>query len=146
VILCNEESSARSRTIRAALHCMLDREPIVNTVSWMVPIGRVLAEGGIPAAYACYHEIQENPEYFFEEEELIVLVRQLCNVRKYDLAIDVLELNLHVFPRHLDSLTYLAKLCTQTGDRARAEAAIQKVLAIDPGNSIADLLHSSASK
>ena len=60
IILCNEESSARSRTIRAVIHAMLDREPVVNTVSWMVPISQALQEGGIQAAYARYAELKNS--------------------------------------------------------------------------------------
>ncbi len=137
IILCNEESSARSRTIRAVLHCMLGKESIVNTVSWMVPISRAIAEDGLPAAYARYDEIKDRAEYFFEENELINLAVQLCSVKKLDMAIDVLEFNIHVFPEHLDSYMFLAKLYMRKGDRTRAESAIQKVLALDPGNDMA---------
>ncbi len=66
IILCNEESSARSRTIRAVLHCMLGKEPIVDTVSWMVPISRAFAEGGLPGAYARYDEIRDRADTFLK--------------------------------------------------------------------------------
>lgn len=137
IILCNEESSARNRTIRAVLHCMLGKETIVNTVSWMVPISRAFAEGGLPVAYTRYDEIKDLAEYFFEENELINLAVQLCSVKKLDMAIDVLEFNIHVFPEHLDSFISLAKLYKRKGNRTRAESAIQKVLALDPGNDMA---------
>ena len=140
IILCNEESSARSRTIGAVLHGMLGKELIVNTVSWMVPISRAFAEGGLPAAYTRYNEIKDRAEYSFEENELINLAVQLCSVKKLDMAIDVLELNLHVFPEHLDSCIFLAKLYVRKDDRTRAESAIQKVLALDPGSDMAQSL------
>jgi CubicO group peptidase (beta-lactamase class C family) len=145
IILCNEESSARGRTIRAVLHCMLDKEPIVDTVSWMVPISHAFAEGGLPAAYACYDEIKDRTEYFFEENELIGLAIQLCSVKKRDMAIDVLEFNAHIFPEHLDSLIFLAKLYMQKGDHKQAESAIQKTLALDPDNKMAQALLLEAS-
>ena len=75
----------------------------MNTVSWMVPISRAFADGGLPAAHACYDEIKDDAEYFFEESELINLAVQLCSVKKLDMAIDVLELNLHVFPEPIYS-------------------------------------------
>jgi tetratricopeptide (TPR) repeat protein len=137
IILCNEESSARSRTIRAVLHSMLGMEPIVNTISWMVPISRAFAEGGLPAAFARYEEIKDRAEYFFDDDELIGLAFQLCSVKKHDMAIDVLDFNTHVFPEHLDSFIFLAKLLLQKGDRARAESTIQKILTLDPGNDMA---------
>lgn len=134
IILCNEESSARSRTVRAAVHAILDRQPIVNTVSWMVPICRALQGGSIRAAYACYAELKDNPDYFFDAGELVTLVYQLMSVKKYDLAIDVLGLNLHVFPEDQESYLMLAKLYLHKGQRARAESALQKALAIGPGS------------
>lgn len=137
VVLCNEESSARSRTVRAAIHVMLGREPVVNTVSWMIPISRALEEGGLPAAQACYAEIKDSPDYFFDEDELVSLAYQLLNVQKRDLAMGVLELNRQVFPEHLDSLIFLAKLYLQQGDRARAEAVLQKALTMAPDNATA---------
>lgn len=110
VILCNEESSARSRTLRAAVHVLLGLEPVVDTVSWMVPICQSLAEGGIQAARACYAEIKDDPNYFFDEDELITLVYQLQSVQKFELAAQVLELNLEVFPAHAESQHMLAAL------------------------------------
>ena len=143
VILCNEESSARSRTIRAVIHAMLDREPQVGTVSWMVPISQALQEGGIQAAYARYAELKESgsEEYFFDEDELVNLAYQLMSVKKLDLAIDVLKLNLHAFPEHMESYTCLANLYLQKGEHAQAEAILQKALSIQPDSSaVAELL------
>ena len=134
VILCNEESWARSRTLQAAVHVLLGQEPLVDTVSWMVPISRALAEGGIQAAFDRYAEIKDDPNYFFDEDELFNLAYQVQSVQKFDLAIDVLELNLQVFPAHLDSLLMLARLCLRQGDRPRAEAALHNVLQIQPAN------------
>jgi CubicO group peptidase (beta-lactamase class C family) len=143
VILCNEESSARSRTIRAAIHTMLDREPLVNTVSWMVPIGQALQAGGIQAAYACYAELKDSgtEEYFFDEDELLVLVRQMVSAGKFDRAIETLELNIHAFPDYSESYTQLAALHLQRGEHSRAEVILLKALAVRPGDAaVAELL------
>lgn len=139
IILCNEESSARSRTRQAVIDVMLDREPQVGTVSWMIPVSQALIEGGLRAAYARCTEIKNSPvqEYFFDEEELVDLAYQLASVKKIDLAIDIMELNLHVFPQHMDSYLYLAKFQLQNGQRARAEETLMKALAIRPGNAAA---------
>ena len=72
---------------------------------------------------------------------LVTLVYQLQSVKKLDLAISVLELNLHFFPGHLYSLIFLAKLCLLKDDNAQAKAVLQKVLTLDPKNrSAAQLL------
>jgi CubicO group peptidase (beta-lactamase class C family) len=126
VILVNEESSARSRTIRAVIHAMLGKEPVAGTVSWMIPIGKALQEGGIQAAYACYAEIKDSPEYFFDEYELVCLVYQLMSVKKFDLAIEVLKLNLQAFPQDAESYHLLGKLYLKKGDTQQAEAMFEQ--------------------
>ena len=137
VILCNEESSARSHTIRAALHAILGLEPQAGTVSWMVPICQALQEGGIRAAYDRYVEIKDNEAYFFDEDELVNLTYQLMSVKKLDLTIDVLKLNLHVFPKHVESLNFLANFYIQKGEYLQAEESLLKVLVIQPDNTAA---------
>ncbi len=68
VILCNEESSARSRTIQAAAATSSwERSLQAGTVSWMVPICQALQEGGIWAAYERYAEIKGGDEYILDE-------------------------------------------------------------------------------
>jgi CubicO group peptidase (beta-lactamase class C family) len=134
VILCNEESSARSRTIRAALHCLLDREPEVGKVSWMIPINQALCEGGIQAAYERYETLKDagDEKYFLDEDELISLTYQLMNVENLDLTIEVLKLNLHVYPRHLESYTRLADCYLRKNERRLAVQSLQQALEIDP--------------
>lgn len=136
IILCNEESSARSRSIRAVLNAMLDLPPQVGTVSWMIPIGQALSQGGIQAAYACFERIKDSQsqEYFFDADELINLVIQLSSVGQIDLAIDVLGLNLHVFPEDLTSYVYLSELYLHQGKSARAQEALESALAMRPDN------------
>jgi CubicO group peptidase (beta-lactamase class C family) len=141
IIMCNEESSARSRTLRAVTHAMLDREPLVNTVSWMVPISQALIKGGIQAAYTRYAEIKASEEYFFDADELVNLAYQLMCAKKFDLTIEVLKLNLHTFPDHIESYTCLANLYLQKGERAQAKDILKKALSIQPDSStVAELL------
>jgi CubicO group peptidase (beta-lactamase class C family) len=136
IILCNEESSARSRTIRAALHTMLEMPPQVGAVSWMIPINQALIEGGIQAAYDCYERLKDSRSdaYFFDADELITLVYQLVSVGQIELAMDVLRLNLHVFPEHVDSYLCLANLCLTNGNVGQAEEALSNALALQPDN------------
>ena len=126
VILCNEESSARSRLIHAALCAMLGSEPQAGTVSWMVPITQALQSGSVLAAYTCYEAIKDDPAYFFDADELFDLTYQLRSVQKFDLAIAVLELNLHVFPKHLPSYLALAEFYRQTGQNDQAEQLLRQ--------------------
>ncbi len=148
VILCNEESSAREQTILAVVHAMLEREPQgeacqpqAGAVSWMVPVCEALYRGGIQAAYACCAEIKDSQEYYLDPDELVNLTFQLLSVKKTDLAIDVLGLNIHAFPEHFDSYFSLARLYLLKGERIRAEESLRKALWIQPENKTAlDLL------
>lgn len=141
IVLCNEESSAHDRAVEAVIHTLLEQEPQPGTVSWMIPITQALQTGGIRAAYACYNEIKGSPDYFFEENELISLFYQLMSVKKFDLAIEVLELNLHTFPEHLFLYLFLAKNLLRRNDRARAETILQKALVISPEHdAVTDML------
>ena len=72
VVLCNEESNAHFRAVQAVADTLIGQKPQANTVSWMVPISRALAEGGIDAAYARYSEIKAGggQEYYFDENDL----------------------------------------------------------------------------
>ena len=142
IILCNEESSAIGRTSGAVLRTMLEQEPQAGKVMWMVPISQALHTGGIQSAYACYDELKKSgsEEYIIDDYELISLVYQLMGVGKIDLAIDVLNLNIHAFPESVDSYTYLANLRFRKEQRSQAEELLKKALSIDPESPEAALL------
>jgi CubicO group peptidase (beta-lactamase class C family) len=141
-ILCNEESTARGRIIRAVAETMLDEKPEVGTVSWMVPICRALAEGGIQAAYALYDDIKAGgaEEYSLDEYDLISLSYQLVGAGKPDLALDVLELNLQAFPESAESYLERAKIHLQQGALAPARENLRQTLAIEPDSTVAAAL------
>jgi CubicO group peptidase (beta-lactamase class C family) len=140
VVLCNEESYAEARVTNAVADTLINEKPQANTVSWMIPISRALAEGGIEAAYARYAEIKagKDDEFFFGEYELIDLaLYQLFTAKKIDMAIDVLGLNIHVYPESIDSYLEQAKLYLLKGEKAQAKEIILKVLTIEPDNATA---------
>jgi tetratricopeptide (TPR) repeat protein len=118
---------------------MMEQKPQANTVSWMVPISQALTEGGIQAAYTRYADIKNSAAqgYYFDEDELINLSIQLMTAKKLDLAIDVLGLNIHVFPEHVESYIERAKLYLQKGEFAQAEESLLKALSIKPDSTAA---------
>jgi tetratricopeptide (TPR) repeat protein len=135
VILCNEESNAHFRAVRAVADTLIGQKPQANTISWMVPISRALAEGGIDAAYARIAEIKaRDDEFYFFEEDLLNLSLQLFSAKKIDLAIEVLGLNIHVFPEYIDSYLEQAKLYLQKDEIAQAKESILKALSMEPDN------------
>lgn len=109
IIMCNEESSAIEALEQAVMHSVLGLEPQAGPVSWLIPISRALKTNGVQAAYACYQEVRNQPEFFCDPYDLITLYYQLLSVGKYDLAKEVLKLNHHVFPDDQYTKTLLAK-------------------------------------
>ncbi len=141
VVLCNEESNAHFRVVRAVADTLLGQKPQANTVSWMVPISRALAEGGIDAAYARYSEIKaRDDEFYFDENDLLDLSLQLFTAKKIDLAIEVLGLNIHVFPEYIESYLEQAKLYLQKGEIEQVKESLLKALSIEPDNATATRL------
>jgi CubicO group peptidase (beta-lactamase class C family) len=137
VVLCNEESYAEARVTNAVADTLINEKPQANSVSWMVPISHALAEGGIEAAYARYAEIKarKDDEFFFGEYELIDLaLHQLLTAKKTDLAIEVLGLNIHVYPEYIDSYLEQAKLYLYKGENAQAKESLLKAFSIEPNN------------
>ncbi len=110
IILCNEESWARSRTVRAVIDAVLEHEPSPGTVSWMAPISQALQAGGIQTAYAICGELINSEEYEIDADDLTNLAIQLRSAKKLDLATGVLELNLQVFPNHQETRQMLDSL------------------------------------
>lgn len=143
VVLSNEESFARTRTVWAVADAILGHALQAGAVSWMVPISRSLAQGGIQAAYKCYDELKNGKtnEYYFDEDDLLNLSLQLVSAGNPDLAIEALGLNTHAYPEYVESYLELARLYLKRGDRTSAEAVLLKALSIEPENtSLAECL------
>ena len=135
VVLCSEESNAHYRIVQALADALLGEKPQTSSVSWMVPVSHALAAGGIAEAAARLPEIQaRQDEYYFHEYDLIDLSLQLFTAREIDLAIEVLGLNLHVYPQHVDSYLQQAKYDLHKGKVTQARERLEKALAIEPGN------------
>jgi cytochrome c-type biogenesis protein CcmH/NrfG len=52
-----------------------------------------------------------------------------------DLAIDVLGLNLHVYPRHIDTYLNLARMYRRKGDVEEARRCLARAAVVEPTNS-----------
>jgi CubicO group peptidase (beta-lactamase class C family) len=134
IVLSNEQSSAHERAMEAAIHTLFGEEPQAGTVSWMIPIAEALDEGGIGAAYKRYGEIRDDPDVYFDEFELTQLYYQLMSAGKLNLAEDVLQLNIHVFPEYMQSYILLANYHLARSDRKKAINILSKALEVSPEN------------
>ena len=138
VVLCNEESNAHFRVVRAVADTLIGQEPHVNTVSWMVPISRALAQGGLDVAYIRYAEIKEcQDKFYFDENDLLGLSLELFTAQQIDLAVQVLDLNIHVFPENIESYLLQAKLYLHKGEVAQANECLLQALSMEPDNTTA---------
>ncbi len=142
IVVSNEESAAHDLALQAALTSLMGKEPQPGPVSWMIPIARALHSGGIQAAYACYEDIKNGADYAVDPGELISLATQLMNVGRLDMAIDLLRLDLDVFPERVGLYLFLARLFVRKGDRAEAETVLRQALALKPDRAdVLDMLH-----
>jgi CubicO group peptidase (beta-lactamase class C family) len=138
VVLCNEESYAHILALQAVADSLLDHKPRANKVSWMVPVSRALAAGGISEVYARYPEIRaREDEFYFGEYDLFDLALQLFSANKIDLAIEVVGFNLHIYPGNVESYLQQAKLYLHKGEIAPGKEALLKALSIEPGTAAA---------
>ena len=136
VVLCNQESDAHFRVVQEVAKVSLGHRPQSNTVSWMVPISRALAQGGINAAYDCYDQIKNREDdYNFGKDDLLSLSLQLFTAKKVELAIAILGLNIHVYPEYIESYIQQAKLYLWKSKTNSAQRILLNALSIDPDNS-----------
>jgi CubicO group peptidase (beta-lactamase class C family) len=143
VMMLNEESQAISRTLGAVLNVMLDREPRVGAVSWLIPVCQAIELVGVTAAYDTYNILRKNghQEYFLDASSLVTLARQMMLVGKIEQAIEVLALNIHVFPDFPDSYIYLGLAYLESNNRAKARESLVMALCLVPEDTRArDLL------
>jgi CubicO group peptidase (beta-lactamase class C family) len=134
IVLSNEQSSAHELAMEAAVLTLFGEEPQAGKISWMIPIAQALENGGFQAAYDRYEEIRDNPDYFFDEYELTSLYYQCMSAGRLDLAGEVLELNIHVFPAYLGSYLLLSKHHLGRNDRKKTKFILNKALEVSPGN------------
>jgi CubicO group peptidase (beta-lactamase class C family) len=139
VLLCNEESDAHYLAIQAVADALIDQQPQADKVSAMVQVSRALAGGGLDAASTLCSELKAGKmqDYNFDEFTLGSLALQLRMARQPDLAIEVLGLNIHFYPDHMESYLEQAKLFLQRNALAQAKEVLLKALSIEPDNTAA---------
>ena len=139
VLMCNEESDAHYLGIQSVADVLVGQQPQVNQVSGMVPVSRALAEGGLDAAYARCSELKTvgMQDYYFDEYALDSLALQLRMAKQLDLAIEVLGINIHFHPDHIESYLEQAKLYLQKEATTQAKEVLLKALSREPDNATA---------
>jgi tetratricopeptide (TPR) repeat protein len=94
------------------------------------------AKGGVAAVVAEYHSYRdrflEAGLYNFSERTLNVLGTRLGDAGKGEDAVAVFQANVELFPRSAGPLAALAQALLARGDRAGAEAAARKAVALQP--------------
>ena len=120
VLLCNAETPARSRIIRALLDVILGQAPAAGTVSWVVPLTRAYSSGGIQAVYDTYRAIHQGSGYCFDPDDLVNLAHQLRSAGNEQALKDFLTFCLSVCPDHPEALLMLRGRKSAGGGHADA--------------------------
>lgn len=136
VVLCNDESDACNLAARAVADALIGQKPQTSKVSWMVPISRALARGGIAAAYSRYRELDAEV-YDLDPYDLNSLALQLQMAKEVELAIEVLGLTTDVYPQHVHSYVQMGRLYLLKGENALARETLLKALSIEPTDATA---------
>ena len=119
ICLINEESPVRQRVVEALLDVLLGREPQLGSLSWLVPVSRALAAGGINAARQAAQTLLVHRPAGIEIDEggLLRLGQQLLLAGRVQSGIEILRLNLKAFPASDDTRECLRAASRHAGDR-----------------------------
>lgn len=109
VLMCNAETPARSRIIRALLDALLGLEPMPGTVSWVVPLSRAYADGGMRAVQETYDAIRSDSRYSQDPDDLVNLGYQLRSAGNGTALKEILAFNLRIYPDHAETLRMLRR-------------------------------------
>ena len=96
---------------------------------------------GVPSAIELYKKLRaetmEAGLYDFREPALNILAMMLRDTKRLDEAVEILKLNVVMFPKSVNVHLTLGDGALQKGDLAVAEAAFQRALELEPGNAFA---------
>lgn len=100
-----------------------------------------LNASGVPAAVEQYRKLRtdmlDSGLYDFREATLNILATSLRDQKRFAEAIEVLRLNVEMFPKSPAAQVNLGDTALQNNDPAAAEVAYKKALELDPGNAAA---------
>jgi hypothetical protein len=100
-----------------------------------------LNASGVPAAVEQYRKLRsemlESGLYDFRESTLNILGTSLRDQKRFAEAVEVLKLNVEMFPKSAAAQVNLGDAALQNNDPATAEVAYKRALDIDPGNAAA---------
>ncbi len=77
---------------------------------------------------------------FISARRSLNLALQLFSANEIDLALDVLRLNIHVYPENIETYLFQANLYLQIGEIAEAKESLLKARGIEPDNPTAKAL------
>jgi tetratricopeptide (TPR) repeat protein len=100
-----------------------------------------IESGGVPAAIEQYRKLRAEMLnaglYDFRERSLTIVATRLRDTKRFDEALEILQLNAEMFPKSAAALIDLGDTAVQKGDLALAEGFYVRALDREPGNAIA---------
>jgi len=137
IIILTNHTSNHIRDIQYYLTQILHEKPYENLkVNISQVVGKILATKDIKTAIDEYKNLKSSKpdEYKIDKWELNTLGYELMNLKMYDDAIAIFNLNLEEYPDFFRGYNSLGELYTQKGDRAMAIKSYEKTLEIDSDN------------
>jgi CubicO group peptidase (beta-lactamase class C family) len=136
VLLNNTGGAPLSPIARSILGILYDKPFSPPKKSVANELLATIQDKGIPAGLAFYREMlsQHKEEYSLVESEMNVCGYEFINLKKYDEAIAILELNTEAFPQSSNTYDSLGEAYMLSGNREQAINNYQKSLELDPKN------------
>jgi tetratricopeptide (TPR) repeat protein len=122
---------------KPALDKMLAKvEALANAPSIAGPMLKTIMEKDVPSAIRQYYELKSTqPDaYDFSEEELNSLAYKLFQMKKLKEAIEVLKLNVDVYPESFSAYDHVAEAYMTNGDKELAIKNYEKSLDLNRFN------------
>lgn len=136
VVLSNCDYAPVWEISRIIFGIIFEQDYTIPNPPAFIPISRFIKHNDINELLAYINELRENQkeEYTFDEDQLDYLGKSFLVSGKMDIAIEIFELNLEIFPNSANAYYHLGKAYLTAGRKNLAVAYLSKSLKMDPEN------------
>lgn len=137
IVLLGNLDSAPLKEMRQKIINILYNKPYempLKSIAW--ELRNIIENKGIDAGINEYHSKKLNhfDQYNFSEQELNALGYYFLGNKKIDEAIEILKLNIEVYPNYANGWDSYAEACLITGDKELAIKCYQRAIELNPNN------------
>jgi CubicO group peptidase (beta-lactamase class C family) len=137
IVASNFTATPISNVTFGVVDIMLGYEPPKPETPISMIMGKTISSSGVPKAIEQYRELRGNrpDSYDFQEAQLNSLGYQLINMNRLSDAIEILKLNVEVYPQAYNTYDSLAEAYMKSGNKELAIKNYEKSLELNPKNS-----------